>query len=152
MTITFYRVNEPYGDFSNFSRHPFELDGYTWPTVEHYYQAQKFIGLPQFHIIRQAKNAYEARLLGNNRDWPLRPDWDEVRLEMMWRALWTKFTTHAEPRTLLLATGEEEIVEASPYDPSWGAGPAGDGENLFGRMLVRLRAELRRHTAEERPA
>ncbi|CAF4229387.1 unnamed protein product, partial [Adineta steineri] len=42
-SIYFYRRNEPFGEFSNFSISPIELDGYTWPTTEHYFQAQKYI-------------------------------------------------------------------------------------------------------------
>ena len=42
--ILFYRVNEPYGEFSNFAPYPFELKGKSWPTSEHYFQAQKFAG------------------------------------------------------------------------------------------------------------
>lgn len=43
MTIYFYSAREkPYGCFSNFSRHGFELDGQWWITSEHYFQAQKF--------------------------------------------------------------------------------------------------------------
>ena len=50
MTIYFYRTNESYGELSNFSRHGFDLDGLYWPTVEHYYQAPKFIGTPLFDM------------------------------------------------------------------------------------------------------
>ena len=42
--ILFYRVNEPYGELSNFAPFPFELKGKRWPTAEHYFQAQKFAG------------------------------------------------------------------------------------------------------------
>ena len=53
-TITFYRVREPYGEFSNFSPHPIELKGRTWPTSEHYFQAQKFAGTEYEETIRLA--------------------------------------------------------------------------------------------------
>ncbi len=44
-TIRFYYENEvPYGCFSNFSAHSVVLKGVTWPTTEHYFQAQKFAG------------------------------------------------------------------------------------------------------------
>jgi hypothetical protein len=37
MTIYFYGADEvPYGCFSNFSGHGFDLDGHRWPTSEHY--------------------------------------------------------------------------------------------------------------------
>ena len=42
MSIYFYKTNEKYGCFSNFSKHGFELGGKYWPASEHYFQAQKF--------------------------------------------------------------------------------------------------------------
>ena len=38
--IKFYRVAGPYGCFSNFAPYPIEMGGKTWPTSEHYFQAQ----------------------------------------------------------------------------------------------------------------
>ena len=43
MAIEFYSTKDAYGAFSNFSAHPFDLDGKRWPTSEHYFQAQKFV-------------------------------------------------------------------------------------------------------------
>ncbi|HCQ89968.1 MAG TPA: Swarming motility protein ybiA, partial [Clostridium sp.] len=43
MTIYFYKINEEYGYFSNFSKHGFELDEKWRQTSEHYFQAQKFV-------------------------------------------------------------------------------------------------------------
>jgi predicted NAD-dependent protein-ADP-ribosyltransferase YbiA (DUF1768 family) len=47
MPTLFYNQREqPYGCFSNFSPHGFTLDEIWWPTSEHYFQAQKFVGTP----------------------------------------------------------------------------------------------------------
>ena len=55
MPIKFYRErDEPYGCFSNFSRHSFEMDGTPWQTVEHYFQAMKFPGTEQARLILRA--------------------------------------------------------------------------------------------------
>ena len=53
--ICFYAVGEEYGCFSNYSPHPIRLKGKTWPTSEHYFQAQKFAGTPHGDAIRQAR-------------------------------------------------------------------------------------------------
>jgi ribA/ribD-fused uncharacterized protein len=42
--IFFYSTKDAYGEFSNFAAFPIEIDGRTWPTSEHYFQAQKFAG------------------------------------------------------------------------------------------------------------
>jgi N-glycosidase YbiA len=144
MAIRFYRTNEiPYGVFSNFSKHGFSLDGDYWPTVEHYYQAQKFVEISHVEDVRRAETAFIARQIGNDRSHPLRADWDDIREEVMWRAICRKFEEHTELRDILLSTDDQELVEASPYDSFWGEGPRGDGENRFGKQLMRLREMLR---------
>lgn len=40
--IFFYKVNDSYGLFSNFYKYGFWDGLIYWPTVEHYFQAQKF--------------------------------------------------------------------------------------------------------------
>src|SRR5512142_2229818 len=101
MCILFYNPNEPYGCFSNFSQHGFLLEGVWWPTSEHYFQAQKFAGTYFAEEIRLAAGP------GRRRDWPLRPDWEAVKEEVMRRALRAKFHTHKELRAMLLETGNE---------------------------------------------
>ncbi|HFI0273855.1 TPA: hypothetical protein ACGO2R_002014 [Streptococcus suis] len=41
--IKFYKINEPFGEFSNFAPFGlFDVSGLYWPISEHYFQAQKF--------------------------------------------------------------------------------------------------------------
>ena len=41
----FYESSQPYYQFTNFwDRNPVQIDNITWPTTEHYFQAQKFAG------------------------------------------------------------------------------------------------------------
>jgi len=45
VAIYFYSsLEEPYGCFSNFSRHGVEIDNVYYKTCEHYFQAMKFDG------------------------------------------------------------------------------------------------------------
>src|ERR1700753_110761 len=117
MAILFYNTrDQPYGCFSNFSAHGFELDGLWWPTSEHYFQAQKFVGTFYVERIRQASSPREAARFGRRRDFPLRPDWEAVKDDVMRRAVLRKFEVHADLRTVLLATGDAEIIENAPND------------------------------------
>lgn len=148
MTIYFYSHNEaPYGAFSNFSRHGVELDGAWWPTTEHYFQAQKFAGTPYAEDIRMAHNPRRAADMGRSRTVPLRPDWEEVKDAVMLKAVRKKFETHAELRALLLATGDEELVENAPGDYYWGCGANGSGKNMLGITLMQVRSLLRQQEA-----
>jgi N-glycosidase YbiA len=144
MAIYFYVERDvPYGCFSNFSAHGFTLDDAYWPTSEHYFQAQKFVGTPDLDRVRLAKTPKLAANLGRSRSLPLRSDWESVKDEIMHRAVLCKFQTHADIQEILLSTGEELIVENSPIDYYWGCGKDGTGKNRLGLILMQVRDCLR---------
>jgi ribA/ribD-fused uncharacterized protein len=118
------------------------MDGVWWPTVEHYFQAQKFAGTLYAVRIQNALTPKQAAEMGRNRTLPLRSDWEQVKGEMMFKALLRKFETYKGLRTLLLSTGEEEIIESAPGDYYWGCGADGSGQNKLGKLLMEVRRIL----------
>lgn len=142
MVIYFYSNTDEYAYLSNFSPHGFELDGQYWPTVEHFFQAQKFPGTEYADKIRQVKSPKQAKTLGRSRQWPLREDWEEIKETLMQQAVLKKFETHADIREQLLATGDEELIENAPTDYYWGAGRTGTGKNRLGHILMAVRSQL----------
>ena len=145
MPIYFYSTREvPYGCFSNFSTHGFEIDGVYYKTCEHYFQAMKFSGSPQDMLdVRRAATPKQAAAIGRDRSRPLRPDWEAVKDDIMRRGVLRKFEAHVDLAELLLGTGDERIVEAAPGDRYWGAGPDGTGRNMLGQILMETRKLLR---------
>lgn len=146
MTIYFYKVWQPFGCFSNFSAHGIEIQGIYWPTVEHYYQAQKFAGSADaviIPVIRAAKTPEEAAALGRCTSRRLRSDWDLVKIPVMREAVWEKFLTHPDIQETLLSTGNELLVENSPTDYFWGCGIDKTGQNHLGKVLMSVREDLR---------
>ncbi|MFG6100650.1 NADAR family protein [Leptothoe sp. EHU-05/26/07-4] len=146
MTIYFYsNREEPYGCFSNFSRHGVLLDGRWWPTTEHYFQAQKFIETDPSWAdkIGNAKAPKDAAVMGRNRSHPLRPDWEQVKDDIMHRAVLTKFRTHADIQAILLGTDNETLVENAPGDYYLGCGKDGNGLNKLGQILEVVRSTIR---------
>ncbi|OUL21310.1 NADAR domain-containing protein [Nostoc sp. 106C] len=147
MTIYFYKVWQPYGCFSNFSPHGIQIQGTYWPTVEHYYQAQKFVGSIDAVIIPAIHNAQtpeEAAALGRCSTRQIRADWEFVKTQVMQEAVLKKFLTHAEIRDILLSTGNEILVENSPKDYFWGCGANKTGQNHLGKVLMSVREEIRK--------
>ncbi len=140
--IRFYRLNEPYGEFSNFSPHPIDLNGRVWPTSEHYFQAQKFAGTEHEEAIRLAKSPMSAARMGRSRQRPLRGDWNSVKDEIMREALEAKFNQHPALRSMLLNTRDAELIEHTKNDSYWGDGGDGSGKNRLGQLLMELRARL----------
>lgn len=145
MAISFYGTRGQYGAFSNFARYSFEANGRHWRTSEHYFQAHKFAGTDPAHfdLICQAPAPKVAAALGRDRAHPLRPDWEQVKDGVMRQTLRHKFAAHAELRALLLATGDEPIIESSPRDAYWGWGGDHQGKNMLGVLLMELRTSLR---------
>jgi ribA/ribD-fused uncharacterized protein len=119
--IYFYSKTSGYYELSNFSPHGFQLDGVYWPTVEHYFQAQKLPAQPSYQQrIRRARSPKGAKALGRSRKVPLRPDWDNVKDDLMRQALRAKLFAHPELAALLLETGERVLIENAPSDYYWG--------------------------------
>lgn len=146
MTIYFYKVDEPYGCFSNFSPHGIQLLNQDWPTVEHYYQAQKFVGSEDerlVSLIQVVNTPAEAAMLGRDCTHRVRADWEQVKLKVMREAVLTKFLTHLDIQSILLATDDQLIVEDSPRDYFWGCGLNKTGQNQLGKILMSVRQEIR---------
>ena len=141
--IRFYRVGDAYGEFSNFSPHPIEIEGKPWPTSEHYFQAKKFVGTEHEELIRRCESPMTAARPGRDRSLPLRADWESVKDDVMRTALRAKFTQHPALGELLLSTGDAPIVEHTANDRYWADGGDGSGTNRLGELLVELRGELR---------
>jgi N-glycosidase YbiA len=143
-TLYFYMANEgPYGCFSNFSRHGFELDGKYWKTSEHYFQAQKFTGTEHADAVRDAPSPRQAAEMGRDRKRPLRRDWESVKDDVMRRAVLAKFQTHDDLCEILLSTGDALLVEKTTNDYYWGCGTDGTGKNMLGKILMEIREQLR---------
>ncbi len=143
-TIYFYSVQEkPYGCFSNFSAHGFELDGAWWPTSEHYFQAAKFAGTPYSEQIRTARSPMTAARMGRSRKQPLRADWAQAKDGSMRKAVFYKFLSNADIREVLLSTGNATLIERTHGDYYWGCGKDGSGLNMLGHILMEVRERLR---------
>lgn len=143
MAIYFYKTNEKYGFFSNFAHYGFELDEKWWMTSEHYFQAQKFYGTEYVEIIRLLDNPMKAAKMGRNRNLPIREDWEEVKDDVMRKAVYAKFSQNIELKNILLDTDSEYIVENTSNDYYWGCGTNGSGKNMLGIILMEIRDKLK---------
>lgn len=148
--INFYGCRNAYGEFSNFYPASIKIDGVTWPTTEHYFQAQKFSGQaggPEYmEKIRQDQSAVNAKKYGGARSGTgvpkLRSDWEKVKDDVMIKAIYAKFTQHPNLTTLLLRTGSSPLAEHTVNDRYWGDGGDGSGKNRLGKLLMELRHQL----------
>ena len=145
------RIPADPGILSNFAPTPIKVDGIDWPSVEHYYQAEKLGAVrlePAERVwqdIRAASNPDEIRQLGGSL--PTVADWEERKVGVMAEALCAKFRPRTEAADYLLSTGDRALLHSTPSDPNedtvWGTGRDGNGHNLLGVMLVDCRELLR---------
>lgn len=140
--MIFFWSNKNYHWLSNFEKVEITLDGKVWPSVEHYYQAQK----SNNPIIQEEFRNYQsaAKTKRKSKKLTLRPDWDLIKVSVMEKALVEKYKQ--EPfRSKLIETFPNRIVEDSPFDKFWGSGELsslGDGQNMMGQLLEKIRADL----------
>lgn len=140
--IRFYSVNDAYGEFSNFAPYPIRLDSKTWPTSEHYFQAQKFEDAAHREAIRKEPSPMKAAQMGRSRKNPLRRDWESVKVAIMRNAVLAKFTRRENLRSLLLSTGDAKLIEHTTNDSYWADGGDGSGKNMLGQILMEVRKQL----------
>lgn len=117
----------------------FYADPHGGLSVEHYYQARKTEDIEEADAILNANTPGEAKRLG--RKATLRPDWDDIKDDVMLILLWRKFC-HEPLRTRLLETGDQELIEGNTWgDTYWGV-CNGKGKNMLGKLLMKVRDEL----------
>lgn len=140
--LYFNSSTEIYNVFDNFTPFPCEiqLDDKTWPSSEHYFQAQKSTDPAVVESVRAASDPIKAKMIG--RTLQLRSDWEEIKTDIMYKAVKAKFSQHPDLQEILLGTGNRTITEHA-RDRIWGDGGDGSGENRLGKILVRVRTEIR---------
>jgi hypothetical protein len=130
-----------YAGLSNFYRAPIDLgDDATYPTNEHAFQAMKSTDPLIHRSVASAETPREAKELG--RSLSRRPDWEQIKEQVMLDLCRLKFATHPDLRDLLLSTGDAYLEEGNDWgDREWGT-VGGQGQNKLGHILMRVRAEL----------
>jgi ribA/ribD-fused uncharacterized protein len=142
--ILFYCIDEPYGEFSNFSKHGFWVDGVRWRTVEHYFHAHKFHDVELRNTMRNVQSPMEVANMGRDRRHPLRNDWESVKDDIMRFAVLETFKQNEDAREVLLSTGNSQLIEHTKNDNYWADGGDGTGRNMLGIILMETRDYLKK--------
>ena len=146
--IRFYKEFGEYGYLATYSNYGFFKDGVFWKTSEHYYQAQKFMDSDTKIRIQNAETPKIASTIGRDRKLNLRSEWEEVKQDVMFDAVYYKFKQNKDILQKLLNTGDAKIIEATVKENYWGCGPNNDGQNNYGKILVKVRETLRTEQEE----
>lgn len=120
----------------------FEVDGIWFPHSEGYFQAMKAYGTSDWErVLAEIQEADPLDSWSIGQRCKLRPDWEEVKDEIMMTAIRNKFK---DPylKDLLLSTDGYPLVQLK-YCSYWGSGPDGKGKNALGVLLEKLREEIK---------
>ena len=113
-------------------------------TSEAFYMAMKTQN-PLLRVkIANCTNGAEAKKIG--RALELRPDWEDIKFDVMLYALRYKFSeSNPTLRQQLLDTKDTYLQEANWWgDKIWGVCmKTGEGENHLGRLLMQVRSEIK---------
>lgn len=114
-------------------------------TVEHAFQAAKTVDPEEKACILAASTPGNAKRLG--RKVTLRPDWDIMKLDIMFSLLEMKFNFDPVLADKLINTGDAELVEGNTWhDTYWGVCTCSkcgnQGNNHLGKLLMQVRDTL----------
>lgn len=144
-------------EFSADYEAPMQIDGMTFPTVQHYLQwskAKQFGDAETQAKILKTASPKSVKTYGDKVKNAKEDEWNEKRDDVMRTALKAKFMQHPELKTKLISTGDKPIGEANARDKYWSIGTGADtakakipskwpGKNRLGQLLMDLRTELR---------
>lgn len=134
---------DEYSWLSNFEKVQIEFEGRLYPSVEHAYIAAKSEDQGWRELCTTTK--YRAGDLKEiSEEIELRDGWDDMQVFVMYDILKTKFIKN-EYRTKLLNTGDMELIHGNWWgDDYYGVDVNTDeGQNILGRLLMKIRKELR---------
>lgn len=125
---------------------PLEIDGVRYESggPEAYFQGQKSVGTPdEKRVQKLMATASPDDAFGIGRTHAMRPDWDDIKDQVMYKGVHAKFSRNSALKRLLLMTGNLPLGQIKPHDAYWGSGPDGKGANALGKTLVAVREQLR---------
>lgn len=145
------------GPFSQWQHSEFDLDGCRFVTAEQammYSKAVLFEDLETAALILQENDPGRQKALGRRVKGFTEAMWEENKCGIVYRVNFEKFLQNKGLRRKLFQTGERVLVEASPVDVIGGVGleasvadvtPESEwpGQNLLGRIITRVRNELK---------
>lgn len=113
-----------------------------YTTCEHAYHCQRFTDPELIEKIKNARSAFKAWETAQPEKSNQVADWDTKKIEVMEKIIRLKVSQHEDVKKALLESDNLEIVKNQPGDPFWGNGSDGKGQNMMGKLWMKVREEL----------
>lgn len=129
-----------YRFLSNFESCDVLFDGIIYPSSENAYQAAKSLDIEVRKKFVDISST-ESKKLGKIVE--IRPDWNNIKLDIMYSIVFDKFTRNSKLGDQLIETGDKYLEETNYWkDTFWGV-CNGVGKNWLGRILMDVREQIR---------
>lgn len=154
----FWKPHDKNGFLSNWFYSPFNKNGIQFINSEQYFmwRKQQLFDSENIKLESDILNTTDSRIIKNlgrkvnNFDEKV---WNDVKYNIMYEAVYEKFSQNIRLKHLLTYTKNTILVEASPYDRVWGIGineknarrsMPWKGDNLLGKALMEVRDNILR--------
>ncbi len=141
------------GPFSNWYPSNIIVEGVAYNCTEQHMMAEKakmFGDKEMYQRIMMSNSPADQKAYGKKVKDFNKIVWETSARDIVYKGNLCKFTQHADLKEFLLGTGNDVIVEASPYDVIWGIGlhetdkrcldpKQWKGLNWLGEVLMRVR-------------
>ena len=149
------------GTFSQWHPSPFQIDGVWYNCAEQYMMAEKaklFGDTVTYQMIMSAIEPSDQKRYGRMVK-NFNPDiWNQHAKDIVYRAIYAKYTQNEGLKKELLATKGTTLVEASPKDKIWGIGlhktdiraqkrETWLGTNWLGETLTKVRVQIEKENS-----
>jgi ribA/ribD-fused uncharacterized protein len=128
---------DDYRFLSNYHLCPVWFEGLLYPATENAFMAAKTLDLEirkQFLTLLPK----DAKQLG--RKITLRPDWEQIKYDVMLMVNMDKYYRNPDLREKLLSTGDKYLEETNHWnDLIWGTNTVYEGQNNLGKILMNVR-------------
>lgn len=138
MPKTIKQFQGEYRWLSNFYEAPTKFEGLMFSSNEAAFQAAKTLDIDRRRTMLQMP-PNEAKRTG--RGLLLRPDWEEIKNQVMHDICLSKFVENIDLRLKLVKTGDAILIEGNTWgDKYWGVDlETGVGQNHLGLILMDIR-------------
>lgn len=128
---------------SNYSPSKFKINNVEFLNVEQFFAYSKCINEEDQQLILSLSRPSDIKKAG--RRIKLRPDWEKIKLDIMYVGVYNKFAQNDNLKKKLLDTGDMLLEERNNWnDTYWGVDYyTGKGQNHLGKILMRVRTELK---------
>ena len=126
---------------SNFYTCNIIIDEIEYTNTESAFQSMK---TKNINIRKSFSSLDPSRAKFKGRRVQLREDWENIKDDVMYKVVKSKFSQNEDLKLRLLDTKDEKLIEGNDWNDTYWGVCNGKGRNMLGKILMKVRDELRK--------